>query len=149
MSSVRWPPPNSCSCARSPDPGGAPFRLYADKPATFALSGELDKSCTDLFATTVERVLPVMEPADEMVIDETGLTFVDHRALLTLDHHLGRLGVQGLLRTPCSTATRLAELLGLSCLRVEQVPVQSASGGRDGRVGRVVWCWTETGRAAR
>ena len=48
----------------------------------------LDMSCMELFATAIERVLPITGLNGEIVIDGSGLTFIDHRALLALEHRL-------------------------------------------------------------
>jgi hypothetical protein len=66
-------------------PGGdpAPFRVHAVPDADVAVSGELDVTTVDLFATTLDRTGVPDSPA-ELVVDATALTFTDH--LLVLEH---------------------------------------------------------------
>ena len=50
----------------------APFRVHATRGADLAVSGELDLTTVDLFATTLDRVGLHDAPA-ELVVDATGL----------------------------------------------------------------------------
>lgn len=101
--------------------GSTSFQLYADQGADFALAGEIDLSCAELFATTLARTVP-LSSGSELVVDGRGLEFIDHRGLLALVESARRVGatvvlLQAALR---STAVRLIEFLDLTDLRVEQ-----------------------------
>ncbi|NES14873.1 MULTISPECIES: MEDS domain-containing protein [Micromonospora] len=95
------------------------FRLHATAgEAVVALGGELDPSNHRLFAAALDRADP--RPADgRLVVDATGLRFVDHRSLLHLRDHARRHGATLVLRTAHPAAARLAELLDLPEVRVE------------------------------
>ncbi|SCG76766.1 MEDS domain-containing protein [Micromonospora inositola] len=96
------------------------FRLYAADPdeGAVALTGELDPSNHRLFAAALDRVDP--QPVDgRLVVDGTGLRFIDHRCLIHLGDHARRRGVTAVLRTTRPAAARLVELLELSHVRVE------------------------------
>ncbi len=41
------------------NPGSAPFQLHAERDVDFALAGDIDLACDELFATTVRRVVPL------------------------------------------------------------------------------------------
>ena len=58
----------------------AQFRLHASRGADVALSGELDLTTVDMFATAVDRT-SLANVAPEIVVDATGLEFADHRNL--------------------------------------------------------------------
>jgi anti-anti-sigma regulatory factor len=96
-----------------------PFRLHATVGADFALDGELDASGVSL----LERVITSVEHGEgppELVLDVSGLAFVDHRSLLALQHHAEQSDVTSvLLRNPSRIAGRLVELLDLSRVHVE------------------------------
>ena len=65
---------------------GIPRRSACTPPADadLAVSGELDVTTVDLFATTLDRT-GVPDAPDELVVDATALTFTDHRNLLVLE----------------------------------------------------------------
>ena len=96
------------------------FRLHAGAGAT-VLAGELDPSNTDVFAGALERADPPVV-AGEIVLDAAHLTFIDHRALFTLDDHASRRGAVAVLYTPLPAAGRLISLLDLSHVRVRPAP---------------------------
>ncbi|BCJ48888.1 hypothetical protein Asp14428_03630 [Actinoplanes sp. NBRC 14428] len=99
----------------------AQFRLYAT-PAEVAdagLAGELDDASRSLLALALDRAEP-SPAAGELVIDATGLTFIDHNSLLDLDAYARRRGLTAVLRTRLFSAAHLAELLDLPSLRVER-----------------------------
>lgn len=98
----------------------APFRLYARGGGILALAGEIDYACADLFDKALQRVL-MLPGLRELAVDASELTFIDHRGLLALDRHAGALGVTVVLRGLSSTAVHVAELLGLSAVRVEPI----------------------------
>lgn len=98
----------------------APFRLYARGGGIVALAGEIDWACADLFDKALQRVL-MLPGTRQLAVDASELTFIDHRGLLALDRHAGALGVTVVLRGLSSTAVQVAELLGLSDIRVESI----------------------------
>jgi anti-anti-sigma regulatory factor len=98
----------------------APFRVHATRGADLAVSGELDLTTVDLFATTLERVGLHDAPA-EVVVDATGLAFADHRNLLVLEQLAHRYGRSVVLRTGRRWPERLVEALGLRRVRAERV----------------------------
>jgi hypothetical protein len=65
------------------------------------LAGEVDLSCADVFATTLERIVP-LSSGPELVVEGRGLTFIDHRRLLVL-------------------ADRLIKMLEMAGMRVESL----------------------------
>ncbi|MEU4570473.1 MEDS domain-containing protein [Micromonospora sp. NPDC023956] len=96
------------------------FRLYADAPEDghAALVGELDASNHELFRAALERADP--RPADgRLVVEATGLRFIDHRNLIQLRDHARARGGVAVLRASRSAAARVAELLDLPGLQVE------------------------------
>jgi anti-anti-sigma regulatory factor len=96
------------------------FRLHAGAGAT-VLAGELDPSNTDLWAAALERADPPVV-SGEVALDATDLTFIDHRALVTLDDHARRHGAVAVLRTPLAAVGRLIGLLELTHVRAEPAP---------------------------
>ena len=104
-----------------PAGGGAhaPFRLHATPSADAALSGELDVSTVDLFATALDRVGLHDAPAD-VVIDASDLDFVDHRNLFLLEQLGQRHDRSVVLRTDRRLLHRLVAVLGMTRVRVER-----------------------------
>ncbi|WP_219415912.1 MEDS domain-containing protein [Pseudonocardia nigra] len=99
--------------------GVTPFRLYASGHAAAALDGELDIHTRDRFASALERAA-LAPSGGELVLDATGLTFVDHRTVLALAELARRLGATVVLRTALGTVRRLVTLLDVEGVRVEQ-----------------------------
>jgi hypothetical protein len=98
----------------------APFTLRAGPPGGPAavLAGDLDLLAEDLVPAALTHVRP--RPADgHIVIDATGLRFVDHHAILQLQHYAEESDAVAVLRTPLSTAGRLTALLGTARVKVE------------------------------
>ncbi|MET8838210.1 MEDS domain-containing protein [Micromonospora sp. NPDC004540] len=97
------------------------FRLHAGGgEAVVELGGELDPSNHRLFAAALHRADP--RPVDgRLVLDASGLGFVDHRCLLHLADHARRHDATAVLRTSRAAAARLVELLDLDEVRVEVV----------------------------
>lgn len=96
-----------------------PFRLHAATDgAAASLGGELDLASRGLFPVALRRA--DLRPAGgEIVIDATGLTFVDHHSLLVLDE-LGRSRrAVVVLRTPLRSIGRMVTLLELDCVRAQ------------------------------
>lgn len=96
----------------------APFRLYAGPGGSLALCGEIDFACGRLFDKALERTLPLVLET-QVDIDASGLSFIDHRGLLTLERHAGMLGTSMVLRGLSPTVVHVASMLDLSALRVE------------------------------
>jgi anti-anti-sigma regulatory factor len=99
----------------------APFHLHATTGADFALTGEVDTFSVPV----LDRLFTILDggiSSKQLVIDATGLEFVNHAALLTLERHAERMGLDNVvLFTTNWAATRLAMLLNLRHVRVEQV----------------------------
>lgn len=96
----------------------AAFQWYAAPEVDVELVGEIDVDATELFDTTLERTVPVWERS-RSVVDASGLTFIDHRGLLTLERHAQRNDVEIALRTASPVVPRLVDLLGLRAVRLE------------------------------
>jgi hypothetical protein len=99
-----------------------PFCLYAADAADFALQGEIDA----LGVPLLERVLdsmPASDAGDRLVIDASGLHFIEHRSLLTLERHAERCGLSALvLRGAPRVAGRMTGLLDLRRVQLEVAP---------------------------
>ena len=102
--------------------GAVPFRLYSSCGAAASLSGELDLTSCDLFATALRRA--DLRPVDgELIIDATELDFIDHRNLFVLAAHARSCGATAVLRTGfTNSAARMAEILDVGDVRVEMSP---------------------------
>jgi MEDS: MEthanogen/methylotroph, DcmR Sensory domain/STAS domain len=97
------------------------FRLHAPAdPALgdLSLSGELDLLSRELFPLALDRAVPDAA-GGEVVVDATGLEFMDHNHLLALDDLAHRRKTTIVLRTAASTPGRLARILDLRNVRVE------------------------------
>lgn len=98
------------------------FRLFAAAPGAgdVEITGELDTTNRELFRTALDRTYqrPV---AGDLVVQATGLRFVDHHALMALDEHARRRGTGVVLRTSRTSVARLVSLLGLRSVRVEVI----------------------------
>jgi anti-anti-sigma regulatory factor len=107
------------ACLHPETNAGVLFRMHAGTgESAVALEGELDPSNQRLFAAALDRADP--RPVDgRLLVDATGLRFVDHRSLLHLHDHARRHGATAVLRAPRSAAARLVELLDLADLRME------------------------------
>lgn len=64
-----------------------PCHLHTEPGVDFALAGEGVLSCADVFATTLERIVP-LSSGPELVVEGRGLTFIDHRRLPVLADRL-------------------------------------------------------------
>jgi anti-anti-sigma regulatory factor len=98
----------------------APFHLYAGVDGATALVGELDIASETLFSLALTAAAP---PAVDgwIVVDATGLGFVDHRSLLTLSRYARGRQAGVVLRTRRPHLARLVTLLELDNVRVERV----------------------------
>lgn len=97
------------------------FRLHAATGEDYSvtLNGELDLSTEDLFTTALGRAeLPPR--GGELIVDATGLDFIDHRSVLRLLEHARSRAATLVLHTSHPCPTRMVELLGLADVRVEQ-----------------------------
>jgi anti-anti-sigma factor len=99
--------------------GCTPFRLYADEATSLSLAGEVDSMCASLLGTALERTVS-LESGPELAIDCRGLEFIDHRGLLTLDKHARRNDLSLVLYCNSETVARVAAMLPLSALRIQQ-----------------------------
>ncbi|MFY9807733.1 MAG: MEDS domain-containing protein [Pseudonocardiaceae bacterium] len=98
--------------------GSTPFQLHADQDIDFALAGDIDLSCGELFATTLERVVP-LTCGPERVVDGRAMEFIDHRRLLMLIETAQRAGATVVLHNAPRTAVRMIEVLELDGVHVE------------------------------
>ncbi|MFF5077352.1 MEDS domain-containing protein [Actinoplanes sp. NPDC000266] len=98
---------------------GVSFQLHPGATSAEAvLDGELDTSAGELFATALRRT-DLDRAGDEVVVDGSGLRFIDHRALLTLQRYAESQSTTAVLRTGLGAVARLAGLLELTHVRVE------------------------------
>jgi len=77
----KWP---ACTALASL---GVPSHKDAELGVDFALADEVDLSCADVFATTLERIVPLAS-GPELVAEGRGLTVIDHRRLLVFADRL-------------------------------------------------------------
>jgi anti-anti-sigma factor len=100
--------------------GTSGFRLHAAAGEDYSvtLNGELDLSTEDLFTTALERA-DLSPRGGELVVDATGLDFIDHRSVLRLLEHARSRAATLVLHTSHPCPTRMVELLGLADVRVE------------------------------
>ena len=96
----------------------SPFRLRATPRAAAALAGAVDAFSAARLEQALRRIAVAASPR-EVVIDATGVEFLDHRALLALNRHATRTGAIIVLRSPPSIVTRLINLLDLHALSSE------------------------------
>ncbi|MFD5829469.1 MEDS domain-containing protein [Lentzea sp. NPDC060358] len=101
---------------------GVRFRLHGTDRAgcAAALGGEVDSSSRDSFARALDLADP-LPVGGELVIDATGLTFLDHNGLLRLSAHARRHDSTLVLHTRWPGAARLVRALDLADVRVEKV----------------------------
>jgi anti-anti-sigma regulatory factor len=96
------------------------FHLHAtDRPGCVAaLSGELDLASGLRLQLALDRA--ALRPVDgELVLDATGLTFVDGARLAAIADHARRLGAVLVLRTDQYVPRRLARMLAMDNVRIE------------------------------
>ncbi len=99
-----------------------PFHLYAatDGATSAVLVGELDMAADELWPLALKRA-DLRPVAGSVVIDATGVEYIDHRNLLALADHANQHGTPVVLRTRLSQPARILELLNVTSVRVEQV----------------------------
>lgn len=95
----------------------AGFRLHAG-PAGLMLAGELDLFNADLLDLALGRANPVPK-GGEVVVDATGVTFMDHNSLLRLARYAADQQAVVVLRTRWPGARPLADFLRVEAVRVE------------------------------
>lgn len=94
------------------------FRIYAEPDSDFALAGEIDGAGYEAFTTALLHIWP-LTTGDELIIDAHGLDFITHRELFAIDQLGGADGRPAVLRTNRRVLLRLAELLELKNVRVD------------------------------
>jgi anti-anti-sigma regulatory factor len=99
----------------------AQFRLHASTRSgcVAALAGELDIACAGLLTRALERADLRPDSAGELVLEATGLTFIDHGRLLDLVGYARQQGATLVLYTDEVVPRRLVELLGVDGVRIE------------------------------
>ena len=100
------------------NPGSAPFQLHAERDVDFALAGDIDLACDELFATTVRRVVS-LSCGPQLVVEGRAMEFIDHRRLLLLIEATQRADATVVLRNAPGTAARMVEVLEWAGVRVE------------------------------
>jgi anti-anti-sigma regulatory factor len=110
---------------RTTNTSGPGFRLHAASMpgCVAAVAGELDTTNWDLFARVLQRIEPRPD-ADPgtLVVDGTGLTFIDHHSLLQLAEYAQHHGATLVLRTSWPGAARIVTTLNLPRVRIEPAP---------------------------
>ncbi|MFI9012111.1 MEDS domain-containing protein [Actinosynnema sp. NPDC053489] len=97
-----------------------PFHLHTHaRGAAAALDGELDDRVRELWPAALGRA-ELRSTGGEVVIDATGLEFIDHRNLLALADYADRRGTTVVLRTALSHPAHLLRVLNVTTVRVEQ-----------------------------
>ncbi|WP_447002157.1 MEDS domain-containing protein [Saccharothrix isguenensis] len=94
------------------------FRLHAVDDHVTALGGEVDSYTGGLFTQALDRIDLRLRDG-ELVLDATGLTFIDHNSLLRLADHAAHLGAPLVLRASWPGLARLVDLLNLGNVHVE------------------------------
>ncbi|MEV4315602.1 MEDS domain-containing protein [Actinocrispum sp. NPDC049592] len=108
------------ACLHPASNGPTPdFRLFASAQAAVMLHGELDWFSADAFAEALRQADP-QPAAGQLVVDASGLRFLDHNCLLTLAEHAARHNATLVLRTAWPGAARMVRLLDLPHIRVEE-----------------------------
>jgi hypothetical protein len=97
-----------------------PFSMHGSADATFCLWGEVDASVLERFRRSLGRVVLGAE-LGPVVVDATGLRFIDHRGVLALQEIALRHGRGLVVRSAGSGVARLTELLGIGDILVEDV----------------------------
>ncbi|MDT7729345.1 MAG: hypothetical protein QOI21_5921 [Actinomycetota bacterium] len=101
--------------------GATPFHLHSSRDADageLELSGALDMVSHEVFPLALLRTDP-RPIGGELVIDATGLDFVDHNSMLAISELAGRSQATVVLRTSGPMPARLIEILGLCNVRAE------------------------------
>jgi hypothetical protein len=96
--------------------GAAPFRLFAEEGADFALAGRIDARAVALFRKTLQRIGPPV--GNELIVDARQTEAIDDQALAALEAHAARTGRNAILRTSRSNSPSPASLSSLPRLTV-------------------------------
>jgi hypothetical protein len=99
----------------------SPFHLFADPQADVALSGSVDTLSATHLVTALDRI-GVWAPGEELRVDTSALQFIDHRTLLALDQDAARRRATMVLASAPGILQRLATLVPLRVLRLEERP---------------------------
>lgn len=98
--------------------GASPFQVFAIQGADLGVAGEVDTLSAPRFVRALRRAVP--DAGGELVIDASGLSFIDHHGLLALEA-MGAAGGDGprvVLEHAPPIAARVAELLELERVEV-------------------------------
>lgn len=103
---------------------GTSFRWHAADPVAsptseavaLALTGEVDRSTYDLLRAALDRT--DIDPEQPVVLDVSGLTFVDHHALAALDDLASRYRTRIMLRNVGHIVDRIAEFIEFEHLTI-------------------------------
>lgn len=105
------------ACVHPAGSARAPFRLTAVDPGHARLDGEVDVTGRRAFVRTVARLDQVVD-GDPLVLDLSGTTFIDHRALMVLDASAAAGGRRFVLDGAPAIVAELVDLLQLRSLQV-------------------------------
>lgn len=102
--------------------GATEFRLYggAGPDVSLALAGEIDLSNRNVFASALRQASPT-PVGDALVVDASGLTFMDHRTLAGLAAQATELGLTTLVyAAEESVLSTLAQLMPVPGMQVRR-----------------------------
>jgi hypothetical protein len=102
------------------------FRMFAEPGVDLVLVGEIDAANEDAFTAALRRTWPLLGDGT-VVIDAHALGFITHTQLRTLDDYARAQRRQVVLQTDQCVIARLANLLGLSNVRVQRASPVRAS----------------------
>lgn len=94
-----------------------PLRLYAMEEGAFGLEGEIDFWSAGLLESTLRRADPA-EQQKQVVLDLSGIEFMDHHGVKALVDYADSRGAQFLMTKPPSHVSRLIDILGVRNLTV-------------------------------
>lgn len=94
------------------------FRIYAEPGCDFALDGELDAAVDEVFTTALRRIWPLL--SGDVVVDAENLHYIGHQQLLAIDGKARAEGRRVVLRTGPVPLSRLARMLELTNLSVDE-----------------------------
>jgi anti-anti-sigma regulatory factor len=102
-------------------PGATAFRIHGtDRPGCVAaVSGDVDVDVADLWRLALECADLRPVSGAELVLDASGLTFIDHQRLLELVDYAYQRNTPVVLRDGPEMAARLIDLLNIPFARVE------------------------------
>lgn len=97
----------------------AAFALHAGADGTLVLRGEVDIASARIFVAALERATDPLD-GGELVVDASGLEFIDHRGLAELDRWARIRRGTLVLRGGPSSLGDLVRILGLRAVRTER-----------------------------